>query len=277
MRLKDTEQTAKGAQSALTRKVWAHILCADTERAVSGNLASHMSTKKNSEKKSNVSKGAESATVEKAIKTAVDRALKKDNVSNSNALRLDAQNKGIALMTARTYCASSINGELLSKVQSADKTAMHFDNVTHVIKASGNKGVCFTMAKGVSKDSAFALFSDGAIIALGTFGQLTISDAGTMDRFIRDVRNGEHFATGQRIAVLDGKDAGELDGVIVGNKDVATSIYYGVITRHGAQFAVTTKERKENAYNRGIGARTATVAVLSDKETGALLKTAKSK
>ena len=268
--MKVTEQIAKGAHHALTCKVWAHITCADTERAVSGSLTSHMAKAKSS--KAAKATQSEAVTVEKAIKTAVDRALKKDNVSNSNALRLDAQSKGIALMTARTYCASSINGELLAKVQSADKTAMHFDNVTHVIKCDGNKGVCFTMAKGVSSDGAFALFGDGTIIAIGTFGQLTISDAGTMDRFIRDVRNGEHFATGQRIAVLDGKDAGELDGVIVGNKDVATSIYYGVITRHGAQFAVTTKERKENAYNKGIGARTATVAVLSEKDTSALLK-----
>lgn len=215
---------------------------------------------------------SEVITVETVIKSAVDRALKKDNVSNSHKLREDAQIKGIALMSARTYCASSINGDLLAKVANIDRKAITFDKVDHVIKASGNKGVCFTMAKGVSKDGAFALFSDGTIIALGTFGQLTVSDAGTMDRFIRDVRNGEHYATGQRIAVLDGKDAGELDGVIVGNSDVATSIYYGVITRHSDRYAVTTKERKVNAYNAGIGARTATVAVLSEKETSALLR-----
>ena len=231
-----------------------------------------MATKKNSEKNSKAND-----TVATVIKTAVDRALKKDNVSNSNGLRIDAQAKGIALMTARTYCASSINGELLTKVSALDRKSVNFTKGNYVVKCMGNKGACFAMASGVSDDGAFALFADGSIIAFGVYGQLTIDNAGAMDRFIANVRKGEHFATGQTVCIVDGKEAGELDGVIVGTKDVTTAQYYGIISRHGDKFAVTTLERKANAYNKGIGALSATVKVLDDKATAKLLAIGKKK
>lgn len=221
-----------------------------------------------------------------AIKTATDRAMQKDNVSNGNKLRVDAQLNGIALMAARTYCASSINGACLKLVADLDKKAIKFDGAKHVIKCVGNKGACFTIATGgIGKqgDHSFALFGDGTIIALGSFGQLTVSDAGTEDRFCADISKGEHYAKGHKIVIADGKEKGkELTGIIVGTEMNTTDTYYGFVYRgEGNKLIVTTKERERNCYNANIGALTATVGEATAKEcalvTGAKLASGKAK